>query len=458
MNWIKVLKDKLICSTIWLKWEINDFSKTRGMRYYSTARLLQFMLLKYCFGHINLAYLFAAHRSYPSRFKTGLAFKEIHNDMEIIDRLVEKVAIEELNLVGRRTIVLKSPYVGKDHIEKGVLVITFTQTCDFFYNYVDCSRLLKYFYVVLEPSYAGYCDPSILFWKRYSSYPVVVQATEQKDFSFLQSLKSNLIPVPFGASDWVDFRIFKPIAGIKKEYEAIYVTGYTPIKRHHLLFRAIKQINDPNYRVALVFGRNGDAKAQIEQLINYYSIRHNLAIYESLPQSQLNEILNMSKVNMLLSMKEGSNRSIFEAFFANVPGIVLKNNIGLNKDYINAMTGRLTGEEELSFTLLHFKTNWHEYQPREWALANISPLVTTDKLTKCLKTLAQERGEPWTRDLVPKINSPEVSYFYQEHERSMPNSLSIISLFMKRSMEDFANEQLLRDSLRRICTKVQDSV
>ena len=68
--------------------------------------------------------------------------------------------------------------------------------------------------------------------------------------------------------------------------------------------------------------------------------------------------LNQSRVNLLLSRQEGSNRSLFEGFFAGVPGLALRNNIGIPKGHFNSETGRLIGEGELAGALLDFREHW----------------------------------------------------------------------------------------------------
>lgn len=70
-------------------------------------------------------------------------------------------------------------------------------------------------------------------------------------------------------------------------------------------------------------------------------------------------------MNILLSLKEGSNRAIFEGFFANTPAIVLKSNIGVNKSYINEQTGRLIREDELPEALVEFRSSFSRYSPRK---------------------------------------------------------------------------------------------
>ncbi|MFO0773270.1 MAG: glycosyltransferase [Nitrospiraceae bacterium] len=348
----------------------------------------------------------------------------------------------------RRCIVLKNPVRRGEVLERGVLLITFTETFPYFHEKINCEELLNYFYVVLEPSWAGYCDANILRWSTYSGRPIVVEATESTDFEFISALGSNLVPVSFGASDWADFRTFAPVAGVEKRYDAVYVTNYHPIKRHHVFFKAIRAISDPTYKAAIVFGRNGDAEDDIQALIDFYGIRKNLEIFEGLPQQELNKLLNMSKVNVLFSLKEGSNRSLFESMFSGVPGILLKSNVGANKTYINSYTGRLVEEREVCEALQHFRTEWSTYSPREWALQNISPLVTTQKLSKILRGCAEEQGEPWTQDLVPKVNAPEVQYFHDADTKRMLASREVLACFRKdqqRSRSSAAVEaQLLK--------------
>ena len=435
-----------------LKWQAVDLARRKGMRWASYAKLFQYLFLKLTHNSGYLTHLLTAHRYYPTKLLTDLVRREGHTISTTVDSLVPNTRLQDFTRVAAsRTLILKTPDLRQDSIEKGVLLISFTDTSAYFHNHVNCEQLLRYFYVVLEPSWSGYCDVNILGWTKYQPHPIVVQATEERDYSFLVGLKSNLVPIPIGASDWVDYRLFRPLPDVAKSYDAISVTNYDPVKRHHSLFKALRQAADPSLRIALVFGRNGDAKGEILQLIDHFNIKGNLVLHDTMSQKDLNIILNMSKVNLLLSLKEGSNRSIFEGFFANVPGIVLKNNIGVKKDYVNESTGRLIDERELAKTLLAFRTQWNHYNPRQWALENISPLITTEKLARCLENIAKNSGEPWRRGLVPKVNSPEAQYFSSDDEQAMPDSVEMLSLFSKNRANDVRGDVVLHAALRRIC-------
>ena len=418
-----------------LKWLLWDKAMTKGMPIASYLELLRFLLLKKNYQARAFLHLMRSHRLNPNSLNDKIVKKNLSQIVRNANLLLDRVPADSASLLSERCIILKMPKIHRTRIEKGVLIVTFTETSRFFFYYVNCRKLLKLFYIVLEPSSSGYCDPDILFWTAFPQSPVIVQATERRDFHFLKSLKKNLIPVPFGASDWCDYRIFRPIANVKKIFDAVYVANFNPVKRVHFLLRKLGKSRIKDYRLALVLARWGGRESDIYELVNYYRLVQKIQIYVDLSQQEVNEVLNRSKVNMLLSKKEGSNRSIFEGFFANVPAILLSNNIGVNKSYINEKTGRLVEEKDFVKNLLFFRSNWHKYKPREWAMANISPIATTNKLNRLIQRLAEENGEPWRSDLVPKVNAPEVNYLYKKDKERMPPVGAIVAVFMKGRCE-----------------------
>jgi hypothetical protein len=58
-----------------------------------------------------------------------------------------------------------------------------------------------------------------------------------------------------------------------------------------------------------------------------------------------------------------------------------------------------------------FRERYRDFHPRDWAMRHISPQATTAKLNTVLQDIARERGEPWTRDIVPKTNCPDPMYY-----------------------------------------------
>jgi glycosyltransferase involved in cell wall biosynthesis len=328
---------------------------------------------------------------------------------------VEKLSERDIQYIkSKGGIILKIPrFVGKRVMEKGALLLTHSIGFQFFCYYTDVPSVLEHYTLILEPGWSGYTDPAILYFTRFKEQPIIVMATEKRDYEFLKALGTNLIPVSFGFSDWVNPLIFRRLDHQEKKYDAVYVGSWLKFKRHHILFRALYELKDPSFKVALV-SRSPDNREEIELLIDAYSVRDNVTLFEQISPEDVNKILNQSKVNLLLSLQEGSNRALFEGFFAGVPGLALKNNIGIPKDYFNSQTGKLIKEKDLKSQLLYFRENWNEFNPRPWAETNITPEITISKLNEHLKYLAYQRREEWTRDLVAKCNAPDLEYYPNE--------------------------------------------
>ncbi len=398
------------------------------------------------FGHPLSDLLLRAHRYGAAGFVEDDLLRSMPKIRAKLDGLLNFG--DGFDRVVPRTIVLKNPKLHGQSIEKGVLLVTFSASFPFFRRALDLPLLLKYFTVVLEPSGAGYGTPEILFWLDYPEHPVIVQATEDDDFRFLTRLKSNLIPVTFGASDWVDHRRFVPLPNVAKVYDAVYIANYKKYKRCHSYFRALAQVKAQGLKAAMVSDSWGGSRDEALALARHYGVLDMVDFYENLKQPELNVVLNRSKVVVLLSLKEGSNRSIFEGFAADVPGIVLSENVGVNKTYLNAQTGMLVDEPDLPAALLHFKSDWRKYNPRAWALLNISPEKTTGKLAACLSSLAKERGQPWSVDPVAKINAPEVAYFNEADRARFPTSADVITAVSLSQTPAERREGLMQGFLR----------
>lgn len=380
--------------------------------------------------------LFLAHRLSYFGFVESLIVEELDNiKLHVIDLIPNDNEVWD-HLNQNRNIVLKAPRFERGVVtEKGVLLIKFSTTFQYYLKHVDCAKLQSYFQIVLEPSWAGYCLPEIIGWTNFDE-PIVIECSEIKDFQFIQRINSNLVPVRFGSSDWVDHRVFNYSKKQPPKYDAIYVSNYMPIKRNHIFLKALSKIKKQEFRAALVCNAWGDTKENVRVLYDYYKLEGKLDIYEALTQTELNELLADSKVNLLLSLKEGSNRSIFEAFFTNTPGIVLAENIGVNKNYINEKTGKLINERDLVDTLLFFSKHWQNFEPREWAMENISTYKTKEKLDDALQAICQERNQPWTEGTYLKVNKPESRYYDDELTDKMPHGSIIFAIFRKNSPLD----------------------
>lgn len=387
-----------------------------------------------------LRWALAAHRL----LYTPAAFRAVLRDLDALrtngDALVSRdVAHKEATI---RSIVIRWPTLqGADIAQKGILIITFTKVASYYYRHVDIERLTRYFHVVLEPSWSGYMDADILFWTTRTREPVFVQSSEIRDRVALECLCSNLVPISIGASDWVDYRNFAPTQR-EKIYDSIYVANTSPVKRIHIYLRAIAKIvreYDPRYKGVLVCAAWGGKAAEIQGLIEHYGVVANCDLKLSLTQAELSELLTTCKVNVLLSLKEGSNRSLFESMFCNLPVIALADNIGVNKSYINEYTGALIYEDRLSEVLVHMASAWKNYQPRRWAVQNIAPEATTAKLLAVIQARTGEQPDVGAPAFI-KINNPEVSYLEYPHLQTADFIGPLLEAFSVQGLCDINHE------------------
>jgi glycosyltransferase involved in cell wall biosynthesis len=310
--------------------------------------------------------------------------------------------------VFRDVMVLKVPREQ----ERGVLLLKYTAKFDLFVALFDLDRIRSDYYIVLEPCWAGYCDPSILMFLS-SRYDVIVQSPEPSDFEFIERLDGNLIPVSLGASDWVDPELFAaPQAGAPRDFDLVMVANWGRHKNHRKLFEALHTVMHRPLSVLLIgFEHGGRTAADVTR---DFHRRHldgiALEVRERLSASEVASHLRRSKVFLLLSEKEGSNKAVVEAFFSDVPAIVYRGLIGGARTKINPMTGMLSSFEELAESIDEMIERHGQFSPRRWAHAHSGSRNATAELSRVLRSIAEARGERWTVDIVEKVNNPNLSY------------------------------------------------
>jgi glycosyltransferase involved in cell wall biosynthesis len=343
------------------------------------------------------------------------------------------VSTDEKDAAGR-AIILSSPKQEGDKVLKGVILLTFTHTFSFFLKHPQWEKLNKYFLFVLEPSWAGYADPDILAFLQEAEH-CVLQASEVRDRAFVNSLFPQIPCMETGASNWVDERLFSAETSdfYEKEYDSIYVANLAPFKRvlKAIEFVATVKRQIPSYKMAIICASWGSGnKNELSEYSKKLGVENNVIIYDGMQQSKLVELVRRAKCSILLTLKEGSNRVLFESMFVNVPVICLSENIGVNKSYINASTGILTTDKLVPDALIYMTENYGRYKPREWALVNLSSDKTTEYLINIIESwfLAEIN-----LNLFVKVNSPEVNYKYIENE----GAYNISELLGKRELFDF---------------------
>ena len=308
-------------------------------------------------------------------------------------------------------IVLKAydPVTG----ERGVLLVMYGEGIVAFAATYDLTAIASKYTLVLETSSWGYQEVSFFLYLG-SDLNVLVQSPRKDDFEFIANLKSNLIPVRTGGGTWTDPSLFHPReAGCEAEFDVVMVAAWDPLKRHELLFRAVRRLNQERarpLRVALIGYPMGWSRARIERLLKRYNLENDCTIFERIPHAEVARIVAASKVSLLLSRQEGSNRSVYESMFCGTPVIVYRHHRGINLEDVNARTGLLADDDELSEAIQHIVDHPDNYDPRGWAMENIGYAKATASVNQVLQDVAERRGDLWTNDMVAKKNAPNPRY------------------------------------------------
>lgn len=324
----------------------------------------------------------------------------------------------ELESAFRDIIVLKAPVSD----EKGVLLLKYTAKFDLFISLFDLDRIMSDYYIVLEPCWAGYCDPSILMFLS-ARREVIVQCPEESDYDFISKLRSNLIPIRLGASDWINPEIFSVISPEKK-YDLIMVGNWAKGKNHGKLFQALPHVKHKPLSLLLIgYDWEGRTDRDILREMKLYDLNGvTVTIKNKLPAREVAANLGMAKVFILLSEKEGSNKAIVEALFSDVPVIVYDQFVGGARNKVNRLTGVLSSYQGLADKIDYMLNNHQHFTPRAWALENTGSVNATKSLNDTIRQIAWKRGEKWDNNIVEKINTPNLAYRVRD---AMPAELQV---------------------------------
>ncbi len=311
------------------------------------------------------------------------------------------------SFIGTRMMIIK-PYLSDE--EPGVILVMYSEVMPIIPAFFQMDELLKKYKLVFEPSWSGFCTSDVL---HYTKYPenIYFLSKQVDDFRFLSAIKSNLIPINLGPCDWVDPDIATPYLKEEKRYDLVMNSNWGAWKRHHTLFKALSKMNR-KISVALIgFEWGGRTQQEIEAMAVHYGVIDRLTFFEKIEFSEVMKITCQSRMAILLSLKEGSNRAIAEAIFCDAPSIVLENHVGGIVNNIVPETGQLVCESALPEAIENMLDNLDAYRPRAWAIENISCIKSAAYLNQQLESYAKQGGEQWTTDIVVRASSPESKYY-----------------------------------------------
>lgn len=360
-----------------------------------------------CFPALNsaLTRLTAQALSSPSgrvSLQLRLAVFEYPHTISVTDQN-RKFFSNPKKLFPANIIVLKSP---GPH-ERGVIYLYYSYVYPIFMRLLDVKTISSRYHLVLEPSWSGYFDPNILTTIQLDT-PIFVGSIEPRDTAFLKAVHPNLIPVSTSGNTWVDANVFHPIPSGEKDFDLISIAAWARYKRHWALFRAVARMRAMGRapKLALVGYPLDLTQTDILAQARIFGVDDLIAIFERRTPTEVNALLNRSKVHVLCSRREGVNRAIIEAMAAGVPNVVREGfNYGHHYAYINDRTGRFATEQDLPRVLINMIDNYRQYSPRDYVLSFMTPEASTQRLNREIRDVALSLGEVWTRDIAIKVST-----------------------------------------------------
>lgn len=309
--------------------------------------------------------------------------------------------------------VLKSPGSERDAAaEKGVLLVMYHEAIEAFAACYDLPALAHRWQFVLETSTWGTREWRLLPYLG-SDLDVLVMAPREEDFDFLARWGTNLTPVRVGSADWVDPAVFrrKP-RGEPYLYDVAMVASWDPLKRHDVLFDALAAAKARGRALkTLLIGVPGVwTRADVERLVAERGVGDLVTILERLPHADVARLTARSRCTVVLSRREGSSRVLGESLLCGTPVVVYAGQVGIDRRHVNPRTGLFAQDDRLADALVEVCDAPDRFDAKGYADAALGYTNATRTVNEALRALAARSGTPWTRDIVAKMNAPNLRY------------------------------------------------
>jgi glycosyltransferase involved in cell wall biosynthesis len=307
-----------------------------------------------------------------------------------------------------RGVILK-PYVGPS--EPGVVYIGFEVEWMRLLRHAPLQAFAERYTLIVAPSSSPHNFINFIF---PATYPGVLHSlvNHDEDVAVLQRIAPRYRIVPMYTSHWVNPAIYQPRPRAERDIDILMVAAWGKVKRHHLLFGALRRM-PASLRVVLI-GQDQDGRTQetMRREAGYYGVADRFEMWSNLAHAEVRDAFCRAKISILLSLREGSAVVVPESLFADTPVGLLHNADNGSRTFIHEATGRLLHERDLSGQLMDFLANAHRCTARAWAEANISCFRSTERLNEMLRRDALAAGQAWTRDIHALCWQPDPRLVY----------------------------------------------
>lgn len=312
-----------------------------------------------------------------------------------------------------RGVILK-PWVSDR--EPGVFFVGFEVEWIKLLRHCDLKKFSRRYMLIVGPSSNPY---NLINYAVPAAYPGTLFSliNHDDDLEIVPRIGPNYRMIPLYTSHWVNPALFHPRPRAGRDIDLIMVASFGKVKRHHLLFRALRHM--PRELRILLIGQDQDGRTAqtINDEARFYGVANRFEIVANAKHPEVLDALGRSRASVLLSLREGSAVVVSESLFADTPTALLHDAYNGSRAFINEQTGVFLHEENLAEQLMSFLQRAEEFAPRQWADDNISCYRSTVQLNRILRDYAVESGLDWTQDIAPWCWSPDPRLVSPEDRR-----------------------------------------
>jgi glycosyltransferase involved in cell wall biosynthesis len=296
-----------------------------------------------------------------------------------------------------KAIILKPPLSSH---EKGVLYVTFEDQWVKLLRAGKGEEIAQQYDLVLGPTWSPAHEPCLLATARIWPGDVYSVLSNLEDAATMRRLSPKLRPVRLLASSWTNPDVYVPFLRAAKTIDILMVATFSAYKRHWLFFETLRKL-PRSLRVVLIGRPIGQRTEQaLRQEAALFGVEDRFEVWNNATDAKIAQAICQSRISLIFSRQEGSCVAVAESLMGGTPVGVFRNARVGSKAFVNPRTGELLEERGLAPQILRFLDQHHHYDPRSWALENISCHVSTCRLNEFLRAESERSGRPWTRDIV----------------------------------------------------------
>jgi glycosyltransferase involved in cell wall biosynthesis len=231
--------------------------------------------------------------------------------------------------------------------------------------------------------------------------PLHLGIANDDHYSYFGVLGTAIQPLPLMGCDWLDPASFRPLPREQRDIDIIVVASWLRLKRHWLVFKALRQLPATLNVVFVGNEAEGRTARHVQQEARDWGVRQQITYLEAIPNEKVFELQCASKVALQFSRREGAGVAVVESLLSDTPvGMIEGSYIG-PLQYINAATGVRLRVPTIAAGVRAFLDQHASFAPRKWAERNVTYRHSLQRLETHLEKFAAAAGQPWSGGLVP---------------------------------------------------------